>query len=157
MMQLTRTFGPYSIAYAIVIALSPAFAAAYGATSGVGRIEATLDTLMIAPPSPAAIRDPNSADRRNGPLRFTPITLSNRSSLVSTDDGASAAPSRVTLVGEPVAVLPFPDVYRMRRRIAAERADFRDGRLARVELAAGNRQVRARVRETQRHRMPQAA
>src|SRR5271154_3703813 len=88
MMQLTRTFGPYSIAYAIVIALSPAFAAAYGATSGVGRIEATLDTLMIAPPSPAAIRDPNSADRRTGPLRSPPFTLAKRSSLVPPAWGA---------------------------------------------------------------------
>src|SRR2546427_576844 len=45
--------------------------------------------LMIAPPSPAAMREPNKAERRNGPLRLTAITLSNSSSLVSSDEVAS--------------------------------------------------------------------
>ena len=37
--------------------------------------------LIIEPPSPAAIRVPISAVSRNAPLRFTPMTLSNSSSL----------------------------------------------------------------------------
>ena len=38
---------------------------------------------MIDPPSPSAIRVPRSAVSRNGPLRLTPMTLSNSSSLTS--------------------------------------------------------------------------
>src|SRR5713101_5505304 len=87
MMQLTRTFGPYSCANAIVIALSPAFAAEYGAVVREGRTAAVEEILTMAPPSPAAIREPNSADNRNGPLRFTPTTLSKSSSLCSANDG----------------------------------------------------------------------
>ena len=54
-----------------------------------GRIAAVDVTLMIAPPSPAAIREPKSADNLKGPLRFTPMILSKRSSLRSSADGAS--------------------------------------------------------------------
>src|SRR5262249_49572207 len=89
MMQLTRTLGPYSLASATVRIFSPALAEAYGAVSGSGRIAAVEETLIIEPPSPAAIREPNSADRRTAPLRLTPMILSNNSSLVSTDEGAS--------------------------------------------------------------------
>src|SRR5215813_2620896 len=87
MMQLTRTLGPYSFANAAVIAFSPALAAEYGAVVAEGRIDETDDTLIIAPPSPAIIFAPNSAARRNGPFRFTAITLSNRSSVCSTSEG----------------------------------------------------------------------
>src|SRR6266481_1306936 len=89
MMQLTRTFGPYSLALAIVIRFSPAFAAPYGAISGFARIEAVDETLITAPPSPSRIRVANSAVSRNGPFRLAAITLSKRSSVVSSDDGAS--------------------------------------------------------------------
>ena len=44
---------------------------------------------MIEPPSASYIRCPISAHSRNGPLKLTPITLSNSSSDVSSDDGAS--------------------------------------------------------------------
>ena len=44
---------------------------------------------MMEPPSPSYIRWPISAVSRNGPLKFTPITLSNSSSEVCADDGAS--------------------------------------------------------------------
>ena len=73
MMQLTRTFGPYSFAKAAVIAFSPALAAEYGAVVAEGRIEETDETLMIAPPAPAFIFDPKRADNRNGPFRLTAI------------------------------------------------------------------------------------
>ena len=46
-------------------------------------------------------------------------------------------------VNEPIAVVPFADVGRMRRAVAAERANFGDGGLARVKLAAGDREVGA--------------
>src|SRR5215831_15570677 len=87
MMQLTRTFGPYSFEKATVIAFSPALAAEYGAVVAEGRIEETDETLIIAPPAPAFIFDPNSAESRNGPFRLTAITLSNRSSVCSTNEG----------------------------------------------------------------------
>src|SRR5258708_15243591 len=87
MMQLTRTLGPKACANASVSALRPAFAAAYGVSSGVGRIAAMLLTLMIDPPSPAAMRVPTLAIRRNGPLRLTPSTLSHSASLTSASDG----------------------------------------------------------------------
>ena len=80
---LTRTVGPNAWARPIVIALTPAFAAAYGTMSLVGRMAPVLETLMIEPPPAATIRSPTSAARRNGPLRLTPITLSNRSSVTS--------------------------------------------------------------------------
>ena len=44
---------------------------------------------MIEPPPASYIRRPISAQSRNGPLKFTPITLSNSSSDVSAADGAS--------------------------------------------------------------------
>src|SRR5262245_450506 len=62
MMQLTRTFGPKAWAKATVMALSPAFAAAYGTMSPLGRIEPTLLTLMIDPPG--ARRHPRADERR---------------------------------------------------------------------------------------------
>ena len=48
-----------------------------------------LEMLMMLPPSPAAIRAPTRALSRNGPLKFTPTTLSKRSSLVARVEGAS--------------------------------------------------------------------
>ena len=57
--------------------------------SPVGRTAPVLEMLMIEPPSPAAIRSPMSADSRNGPLRFTPTTLSKSSSLTSASVGYS--------------------------------------------------------------------
>ena len=42
---------------------------------------------MIEPPSPAAIRSPNSAHSRKGPLKLTDTTLSNSSSEISARDG----------------------------------------------------------------------
>src|SRR4051794_9057946 len=83
MMQFTRTLGPNARAMPTVMALRPALAVAYGSSVGVGWPAATLLTLMIEPPSPAAMWAPASDDRRNGPRRFTPITLSNRSSVTS--------------------------------------------------------------------------
>src|SRR4029077_112117 len=88
-MQLTRTFGPYANANDRVIELSPAFAAPYGSDVGDGFSDAVLEMLMIEPPSPFAIRLPTSADRRNGPLKFSPTTLSNRSSEMSSSTGYS--------------------------------------------------------------------
>ena len=44
---------------------------------------------MIEPPPAAAIDAPNRADSRNGPLKFTDITLSNNSSDTSVSDGYS--------------------------------------------------------------------
>src|ERR1700712_1837626 len=88
-MVLTRTVGPYSRANAVVSALSPAFAAAYGPNRGCGIRAPDDDTLMTEPPPAATIRGPISEVSRNGPLRFPPTTLSNSSSLVSSDDGAS--------------------------------------------------------------------
>src|SRR5438034_5100604 len=75
-MQLTRTFGPNAWAKPTVMALMPALAAEYGIVFGVGRDADVLDTMMIEPPSPAAIRAPTTAVRRNGPFRFTSRTLS---------------------------------------------------------------------------------
>ena len=115
---------------------------------------------MIEPPSPAAIREPKSAVSRNGPLRFTPMILSNSSSLVSSrrrrerrhagivDQHVGPPPARVDLVGETVAVLPFADVRGVRRAVAAERADFLDGLLAGIELAARDRELGAGGRRT---------
>ena len=51
MIALTRTFGPRASASPTVIALTPAFAAAYGTMSAVGRTAPVLLTLMIEPPS----------------------------------------------------------------------------------------------------------
>ena len=75
-MQLTRTFGPNVRARPTVRLLTPALAAPYTSSFGLGRCDATDDTKMIEPPSPATIRVPTMADSRNGPLRLTPITLS---------------------------------------------------------------------------------
>ena len=50
-------------------------------TSAVGRIAAVLETMMMEPPAPAAIRAPTIAVSRNGPLRFTSSTLSQSSSV----------------------------------------------------------------------------
>src|SRR3954468_21249659 len=88
-MQFTRTRGPYANANQPVIELRPAFAAPYGSDVGDGFSDAVLETLMIEPPSPFAMRLPTSADSRNGPFRFSPTTLSNRSSLISSSDGYS--------------------------------------------------------------------
>ena len=57
--------------------------------SPVGRTAPVLEMLMIEPPSPAAMRSPMSADSRNGPLRFTPTTLSKSSSLTAESVGYS--------------------------------------------------------------------
>ena len=83
MIALTRTDGPNVCAKPTVRALRPAFAAAYGRIAGRGRTAPALEMLMIEPPVPAAIRVPTSAVSRNGPLRFTPMTLSNSSSETS--------------------------------------------------------------------------
>ena len=77
---LTRTVGPKAWAKPIVSASRPAFAAAYGITSGSGYRAATLETLMMLPPSPCAIRVPIAAVRRNGPPRLTSMTLRQSSS-----------------------------------------------------------------------------
>jgi len=50
-------------------------------TPAEGRTAAVLETMMIEPPAPAAIRAPTIAVRRNGPFRFTSRTLSHRSSV----------------------------------------------------------------------------
>ena len=83
MIALTRTRGPNAWASPTVMAFTPAFAAAYGTMSRVGRTAPVLETLMIEPPRPSAIRSPTSAASRNGPFRLTPITLSKSSSLTS--------------------------------------------------------------------------
>ena len=57
--------------------------------SGAGRMEPVVDTLMMDPPSPAAIRVPTSVVRRKGPLRLTPITLSHSSSVTAVRSGYS--------------------------------------------------------------------
>ena len=62
--------------------------------SPVGRTAPVLETLMIEPPSPAAMRSPTSADSRNGPLRLTAITLSNSSSVTSAQLASRAATPR---------------------------------------------------------------
>ena len=54
-----------------VSALSAAFAPAYGPNRGCGISAPVDDTLMIEPPSPAAIRSPTRALSRNGPLKLT--------------------------------------------------------------------------------------
>src|ERR1700759_4321408 len=63
---LTRTVGPSARAKPSVIALSPAFADAYGMMSGAGRSDPAVLTLMIDPPPVATIRSPTNADNRNG-------------------------------------------------------------------------------------------
>ena len=83
MIVLTRTFGPYAWANPTVRTSSPDLAAAYGSSPAVGRMAATLLTLMIEPPSPSAMRGAINVISRNGPLRLTPITLSKRSSVTS--------------------------------------------------------------------------
>jgi hypothetical protein len=83
MIALTRTFGPRASASPTVITLTPALAAAYGTMSPVGRTAPVLLTLMIEPPSLAAIRSPTKADSRNGPFRLTANTLSHSSSETS--------------------------------------------------------------------------
>ena len=88
-MQLTRTFGPNALARPSVRVLSPALAAAYGRYSGSGRIAAIEETLMIAPPSPAAIFVPTSAASRNGPLRLIASTLSKSASSMASRLGYS--------------------------------------------------------------------
>jgi len=46
------------------------------------------ETLMIEPPSPAAIRAPTRTASRKGPLKLTSTTLSKRASDTSIIDGA---------------------------------------------------------------------
>jgi hypothetical protein len=55
--------------------------------SPVGRTAPVLEMLTIEPPSPAAMRSPTRAESRNGPLRFTPMTLSKSSSVTVESDG----------------------------------------------------------------------
>ncbi len=55
--------------------------------SGAGRREPVVDTLMMDPPLPAAMRVPTSVVRRKGPFRFTPITLSHSSSVTEVRSG----------------------------------------------------------------------
>src|ERR1700722_16778836 len=85
----TRTLGANSRAKTVVSAFSAALAPAYGPNRGDGNSAPLDETLMIEPPPEAYIRCPISALSRNGPLKFPPITLSNSSSDVSADDGAS--------------------------------------------------------------------
>ena len=66
-----------------MIALSAALAPAYGSSRGPGRTAATLEMLMIEPRPAAFIRSPNSALSRNGALKFTAMTLSKSSSVIS--------------------------------------------------------------------------
>ena len=80
---LTRTFGPYSRANDTVIALSAAFAEPYGTTCGNAMRPPDEETLMMAPPSAAAMRCATWLASRNGPLKLRPTILSNRSSLTS--------------------------------------------------------------------------
>ena len=86
-MAFTLTLGAKARAKPTVMASSPALAAAYGMTSGVGRLAAPLLMLMIDPPFPCAMRLPMSAVRRKGPFRFTPSTLSHSSSLTASTLG----------------------------------------------------------------------
>jgi hypothetical protein len=64
-------------------------AAAYTVVNGVGRTEASELMLMIEPPPVRPMAVAASAVRRVGPLRLTPITLSNNVSEVSSNDGAN--------------------------------------------------------------------
>ena len=83
MIVLTRTCGPYAWANPTVRTSSADLAAAYGSSTAVGRMAATLLTLMIDPPLPTAIRGATNAISRNGPLTLTLMTLSKRSSVTS--------------------------------------------------------------------------
>src|SRR6195952_3635941 len=90
MMPLTRTPTPaYSSAAALVSALSPAFAAEYTGAVEIGFTEASELMLIIEPPPVAFIASAARAVSRVGPLRLTPITLSNNVSDVASRDGAS--------------------------------------------------------------------
>ena len=82
-MQFTRTFGANARAKPTVMLFTPAFAAPYGIVFAPGLCDAVLETKMIEPPSPAAMRVPTSAVSRNGPLRLTSSTLSYSASVTS--------------------------------------------------------------------------
>ena len=86
MMQLTRTCGPKVWANPMVIAFSPALAAVYGITSGVGWMAAMLEMLMIDERRPSVlprsnILVPSTAESRKGPFRLRPMTESQSCSL----------------------------------------------------------------------------
>ena len=74
--RLARTFGAQAPARPSVIAFKPALAIAYGRSDHSGRHDPAVETLMIEPPSPSAMRVPMSAHSRNGPLALTACTLS---------------------------------------------------------------------------------
>ena len=108
--------------------------AAYGRSSGAGRMAATLLTLMIEPPSPATMRAPTRAVSRKGPLRLTATTLSKSSSLTSVrlgverrharvvDEDVDPAELGVGDVGERLDVVPVADVTRPSDRPSPEPA-----------------------------------
>ena len=172
MIAFTRTDGPNVCAKPTVRALRPALAAAYGQdrrprAHGARRCE----MLMIEPPAPAAIRVPTSAVSRNGPLRLTPSTLSNSSSVTVRDVVVERRHARV--VDEDV---DRPELARRRgrpgRRASSQRptcapiaerpapvvlGDLRRERLAGRAVAAGDDDVRARRGEAERHRAAQPA
>src|SRR4051812_21308173 len=88
-MQLTRTLGASASANPTVNALSPAFAAAYGNSPTLASSEPIVLTLMIEPEPASYMRWPARTPNRNGPLRFTPTTLSKRSSVIDVRSGYS--------------------------------------------------------------------
>ena len=60
-------------------------------------MRAALDeTLMITPPAPSIIRLATCEARRNGPLKFRFMTLSNRDSLTVCEGSAGDMPALLT-------------------------------------------------------------
>ena len=95
MMQFTRTFGPKACAKAIGHRVQPGLRRGVrGLTSASAGSRRCCDTLMIEPPSPAAMRVPTSAESRNGPFRFTSSTLSHSASVTFDDVVGRAATCR---------------------------------------------------------------
>ena len=81
MTALTRTLGPSASANPTVSAFNPAFAAAYGRMSCVGRTPPIELMLTTEPPPASIIRAPTSDVSRNGPFRLTASVLSHSSSV----------------------------------------------------------------------------
>ena len=79
------TGGSRGLGRAMVLAFAQAGADVVVASRKLASCEATaaevLETMMIEPPAPAAIRAPTIAVRRNGPFRLTSSTLSQSSSV----------------------------------------------------------------------------
>ena len=154
---------PSASAKPTVMALSPAFAAAYGTMSPLGRTAPVLETLMIEPPSPATMRSPTRADSRNGPLRLTRDDLVEqllgargqarvqRGDAGVVHEHVDALEGAVGGVDEALEVVPAPDVARAagaRPPPARSSAATCAGGL----LAARDDDVRARRRSAARSR-----